>query len=134
MHAHRSAAQTEEFYWNQYQKESIASLESVVEFEKQQQESLKNRGILFDAKRENVHLQREAEYRRRLAAVYQEVKRKLDFQLAVQEAGKQVAQRHMVSWILENVGKSLSSVPEKETLGRCIADLKALSLARAGTI
>lgn len=102
--------------------------------EKEKQESLKNQSILFDAKRENVHLQREAEYRQRLMTVYQEVKRKLDYQIAVQEAGKQFSQRHMVSWILDNVTRSLSSVSEKQTLSKCITDLKTLSAARAGAI
>jgi hypothetical protein len=109
-------------------------LEDLIQFEKQQQESLKNQNILFDAKRENVHLQREAEYRRRMHTVFQEVKRKLDYQIASQEAVKQFAQRHMVSWIMDNVTKNLSSVSEKETLNKCVSDLKALSVARAGVI
>lgn len=128
------SVQSEEYFWNRYQQQSIEDLEDLIRKEKQQQESLANQNILFDAKRENVHLQREAEYRRRLHTVFQEVKRKLDYQIAAQEAVKQFSQRHMVSWILDNVTKNLSSVSEKETLSKCVSDLKALSVARAGVI
>lgn len=120
--------------WNKWQRESIEDLEDIIEHEKRSQDSLKNQTILFDAKRENVHLQREAEYRSRLMTVYHELKRKLDYQIAAQEAGKQFAQRHMVSWILENVNRGLGNVSEKETLNKCVADLKSLSVARAGVI
>lgn len=129
-----TVVQAEDYFWNRWQQQSIEDLEELVRVEKEKQESLKNQSILFEAKRENVHLQREAEYRRRLMTVYQEVKRKLDYQIAMQEAGKQFAQRHMVSWILDNVNRSLSSVSEKETLSKCISDLKTLSVARAGAI
>lgn len=36
-----------------------------------------NPELIYDAKRENLQLQQEAEYRRRLMQVYNEVKRKL---------------------------------------------------------
>lgn len=126
--------QYENYLWNKWQKESIEDLETIIEHEKKTQDSLKNQTILFDAKRENVHLQREAEYRNRLMTVYQEVRRKLDYQIAAQEAGKQFAQRHMVSWILDSVNSGLGKVSEKETLTKCIADLKSLSVTRAGVI
>ena len=129
-----SVADAERYYWNRWQTESKEFCEHLIEYEKNSQESLKNQKILFDAKRENVQLQREAEYRRRLMTVYEELKRKLEFQIASQEAVKQFSQKHMVQWILDNVSKSLASVPEKETLNKCIADLKALSVARAGAI
>lgn len=67
-------------------------------------------------------------------SVFHEVRRKLDYQIAAQEAGKQFAQRHMVSWILDNVSRGLGSVSEKETLNKCIADLKTLSVTRAAAI
>jgi len=120
--------------WKKYQNGTIETLSEYVRMEKEFQDSLKNQGILFDAKRENVHLQREAEYRRRLMAVHNEVKRKLDYQIATQNAGKQFAQKHMVSWIIDNVVKGISAQQEKEALAKCIADLKAVAAKRANVI
>jgi len=120
--------------WNKYQNGTIETLTEYVRLEKEFQDSLKNQGILFDAKRENVHLQREAEYRRRLMAVHNEVKRKLDYQIATQNASKQFAQKHMVSWIIDNVVKGISGQQEKDALAKCIADLKAVAAKRANVI
>lgn len=102
--------------------------------EKEGQQSLMGQGLLFEAKRENVHLQREAEYRRRLMTAFSEVKRKLDYQIASQVARQQFNQKHMVSWIIDSVMKGITPEQEKQTLQKCIVDLKALSVARAGTI
>lgn len=105
-----------------------------IEAEQEAQESLKGQGLLFEAKRENVHLQREAEYRRRLMTAYSEVKRKLDYQIASQVAQQQFNQKHMVSWIIDSVMKGITPEQEKQTLQKCISDLKTLSASRAGVI
>jgi len=110
------------------------TLQEFISLEKTYQESLKGQGILFSAKRENINLQREAEYRRRLMEVHNEVKRKLDYQIATQNAGKQFAQKHMVNWIIDNVVKGISAQQEKEALTKCISDLKALAAKRANVI
>jgi len=125
---------TEEKSWDAYQHGSIELLQRYIELEKKHQNSLTGQSILFDAKRENVHLQREGEYRRRLMAVHNEVKRKLDYQIATQLASKQFAQKHMVNWIIDSVTKGISAQQEKEALTKCIIDLKALSTKRANVI
>jgi len=128
------ACETEERLWDNWQQGTIKTLETYIALEKNNQNSLKNQSVLFDAKRENVLLQREAEFRRRQMSVYDEVKRKLDYQIAFQNAGKQFAQRHMVNWVIDNVTKGISAQQEKEALSKCIADLKALSSKRANVI
>ncbi|KAI1301246.1 ATP synthase subunit b, mitochondrial [Halotydeus destructor] len=125
---------TEELAWNNWQNGTINVLQQYIDMEKKHQESLKGQKILFDAKRENIHLQREAEYRRRLMAVHNEVKRKLDYQVATQNTSKQFAQKHMVSWVIDNVTKGISAQQEKEALSKCIADLKALAAKKANVI
>jgi F-type H+-transporting ATPase subunit b len=124
----------EDFMWNKWQKDCIDVLEQLKIHELEVQNSLKNQDILFDAKKENVHLQREAEYRRRLMEVYGELKKKLDYQIASQNEEKAFAQRHMVKWILSAVEKGVFQTNEKEILSKCVSDLKALSQARAGVI
>jgi F-type H+-transporting ATPase subunit b len=120
--------------WNQYQHGSVKVLQDYVEMEKAGQKSLEGQKILFDAKRENVHLQREAEYRRRIQQVHDEVKRKLEYQIATQNSAKQFSQKHMVNWIISSVSKGITPQQEKDALSKCITDLKQLSSKRAGAI
>jgi len=120
--------------WNQYQQGNIKLLKDYIELEKKAQKSLEGQKILFDAKRENIHLQCEAEYRRRLKTVHDEVRRKLEYQIAAQNSAKQFSQKHMVNWIIDNVSKGISAQQEKDAMSKCIADLKTLSVKKAGVI
>jgi len=109
-------------------------LDEYVDREKMEQSRAKGQAILFEAKRENVKMQLEAEYRRRLMVAYEEVRRRLEYQLAQQSAERQYAQNHMVSWIINSVQKSISPQQEKEALQKCIVDLKALAASRPASI
>ncbi|ESO11640.1 hypothetical protein HELRODRAFT_71264, partial [Helobdella robusta] len=82
---------------------------------------------IFDAKRENIDLQLESAYRQRLAEVHQGVKRRLDYHMEVENLHKTVEQKHMVNWIVSNVIKGITPQQEKDSMLKCIADLKALA-------
>lgn len=82
---------------------------------------------LFQAKRENVDLQLESQYRQRLNEVYREVKKRLDYQVDVQTAERRIEQQHMVQWIVNGVMASITPQQEKDSLTKCLSDLKALS-------
>jgi len=86
------------------------------------------------AKRENVHLQLEAAFRQRLASVYQEVKRRLDYQVAVQNAYKRVEREQAISYIIGQVNKSIGAAQEKEAFQSGLATLKLLSKKHAASI
>jgi len=83
--------------------------------------------LMYEAKRENVHLQLEASYRDRVHQVYQEVKRRMDYLAESEEAKRRFEQRHMVQWIVDQVKKSITDQFEKNYLNQCIVDLKSLS-------
>merc|ERR1712203_647659 len=82
---------------------------------------------LISAKKENVALQLEAEYRARLKDAYTQVKRRLDYQLQTANVLRANEQKHMVDWIITNVKKSITAKQEEDALKKCVADLKALA-------
>lgn len=82
---------------------------------------------LMAAKKENVGMQLEIEYRSRLSEAYKQVKRRLDYQLATANVLRAAEQKHMVQWIIDNVQKSITAKQEGDALKACVADLKALA-------
>lgn len=82
---------------------------------------------LMAAKKENVGMQLEIEYRTRLNEAYKQVKRRLDYQLATANVLRAAEQKHMVQWIIDNVRKSITAKQEADALKACVADLKALA-------
>lgn len=81
---------------------------------------------LIEAKRENVALQLETVYRSRLQDVYDQVKRRLDYQVETSNVVRRVEQQHMVNWIINSVRKTISAKQEDDALKKCITDLKAM--------
>nr|AOR07059.1 mitochondrial ATP synthase subunit b precursor [Mesenchytraeus cf. pedatus SL-2017] len=82
---------------------------------------------VFEAKKENVDLQLESVYRQRLAEVHQSVKKRLDYQVDVQNAVRRQQQEHMVQWIVNGVLAGISPQQEKDSLAKCILDLKTIA-------
>jgi len=102
-------------------------LEEGIAAEKKAQEDVKGMKYLFDAKRENILLQLEAIFRERQVQAYQAVKRRLDYQVEKVNSQRRFEHRHMVNWIIDDVVKSITPQQEKESLQKCIADLKNLA-------
>lgn len=95
--------------------------------EKAEQERALAQKMLFDAKRENVKLQLEAAYREQLLNVYNETKRRLDYQVEVQNVQRNLEQRHIVDWVLRSVRAAVTPEQEKATLNQCILNIKSLA-------
>jgi len=110
-----------------FQEMCIKHITTDIENQKELQQSIEGEQMLFDAKKENVLLQLEAGYRERLANVHKEVKRRLDYQLELQNIERRMAQKHVVDWIVNSVKKSITPQLEKDAMSKCIADLKALA-------
>lgn len=108
-------------------KFEIESLEEAIEHEKKEQWRADGQLMLNDAQKENVALQLEAAYRERLAQVYSEVKRRLDYQVDIQMVERRVKQKHLVNWVSNKVLADITPDQDKATLSKCIADLGAMA-------
>ncbi|XP_066559485.1 ATP synthase peripheral stalk subunit b, mitochondrial [Amia ocellicauda] len=106
---------------------ALNSLQQAIEEERKEQWRAEGRQMLFDAKRNNVAMLLETNYRERLHMVTNEVKKRLDYQVAMQHLQRRLAQEHMVSWVEKSVVKSITPQQEKESIAKCITDLKVLA-------
>lgn len=113
--------------FEQGRKDEIANHEDAIEHEQTEQWRADGQLLLNDAQKENVSLQLEAAYRERLAQVFNEVKRRLDYQVEIQLVERRVKQKHLVNWVQSKVLGSITPDQDKETLSKCIADLGALA-------
>ncbi|XP_066999321.1 ATP synthase subunit b, mitochondrial [Anabrus simplex] len=118
-----------EHQWKENRESTVRMYEEGIENEKQEQWRAEGQNLLFQAKKDNIGLQLEAVYRERLMEVFGEVKRRLDYQVERQNIERRIAQKHMVAWVLQNVLKSITPQQEKESLQKCILDLKNLAKA-----
>jgi len=82
---------------------------------------------IYKAKKENIALQLEAEYRDRLNRVYEQVQKRLDYHVALEDTQKSYESKHMIYWIEDQVKKSITPQLEKEALTNCIATLNTMA-------
>ena len=82
---------------------------------------------MFDVYSANAENMIEAEVRTRQEQVYEAFKRRLDYQVALQTLEEQVVQKQMVSWVKQEVDKSIRSQSQKEGINQCLKELKALA-------
>uniref|UniRef100_A0A3P8YLT9 ATP synthase subunit b n=1 Tax=Esox lucius TaxID=8010 RepID=A0A3P8YLT9_ESOLU len=106
---------------------AVASLAQAIEDEKKEQWRVEGRHLLFDAKRNNVAMLLETNWRERVHTVHNEVKKRLDYQIALQSLHRRMEQEHMVSWVEKNVVSSITPQQEKTSIAKCITDLKSLA-------
>lgn len=111
--------------------EELESLENTIKDLEKQKWISDVQFMIYDAKKQNILIQLEAAYRERLINAYNEVKKRLDYQAQVEAVERRIAQKHMVQWITNSVLKAITPEQEKANLAQCIADLEALSTAKA---
>lgn len=112
---------------NKGRVDALNALQKAIKDEQTAQWQTEGQITLFEAKKENVALQLEAEFRKRQAQVFNEVKRRLDYQLETVNIKRRLQQKHMVDWVVTNVLKSISPQQEKDMLAKCISDLKGFA-------
>jgi F-type H+-transporting ATPase subunit b len=120
-------------HWYKPMEKTIADAESTIKQAEVMIWREAGQKYLFEAKRENVDLQLESVYRQRLNEVYQAVKKRLDYQMEIDSARRHIQQQHMVQWIVDQVVKGITPQQEKDSLSKCISDLKSLATAKPAT-
>jgi F-type H+-transporting ATPase subunit b len=84
-------------------------------------------GKLADARKDIINMALETAYRDRLRQMYESVKRRLDYQVALQNARKDFERTNMINWITSQVTQSITDKQEKDTLQSCINQLKQIA-------
>lgn len=118
-------------FWNIPKQNAKDHFQNVIQEEEKSIWREAGQKHLFEAKREHVDLQLESAYRQRLTEAYQAVKKRLDYQVDVQAAQRRIQQQHMVQWIVDGVKAGITPQQEKDSLAKCLQDLKALSAKHA---
>lgn len=112
---------------NASRNSAIENTSGAIADEKVEQERAQAQVMIFDAKHENVALQLEAAYRTNLMKVHDEVKRRLDYQVEVQNVQRNMEQKQMVDWVIRSVEAAVTPAQEKAALTQCIASIKTLA-------
>jgi F-type H+-transporting ATPase subunit b len=87
----------------------------------------KSIGQLADARKDIINMALEAAYRDRLKQMYDAVKRRLDYQVALQNARKDFERTNMINWITNEVKKAITPKQEQDTLQACLNQLKQIA-------
>lgn len=115
--------------WNEGRVNERKTLNEQISDEEKAQWSMEGQNLLLQAKRENVGLQLEANYRERLANVYQAVKSRLDYQVEKTNAERRISQKNLAEYVVARVKASITADQEKQNINKCIADLALLAKA-----
>jgi len=119
----------EDAMWKKSEEAQMVSLIEANEGEKKAQWHAEGGTKLFDAKKESVAVQLEAQYRQRLVEVHTQVKKQLDYQVEVVNVKNRMEQKQLVDWVVKTVRTSITPAQEAAALKKCFTDLKALSAA-----
>ncbi|CAG9858650.1 unnamed protein product [Phyllotreta striolata] len=87
--------------------------------------------MLVDAKRENVHLQLENEFRKRQMTVYKKVLHILNYHVEVANAHKRINQKNLVQYVMKNVLESITPEIQNQILYMSIENL-IVAFAKVG--
>jgi len=92
---------------------------------------LEARPEFFDIMENQVQLQAEVTYRKRLLEVETEIKKRLDYQVEMQNVQRSIEEKHIAAWVEKEVLKSIAEQKEEDTFQACLNDLEAMAAAKA---
>lgn len=120
--------------WEHWRTGNIDVLDRLQKHYKEQLGDEKRIEDLYAIRRQDIENQLELEYRSRLNSVYQDVKRRLNYLVSLNDSQRQIAQKNMVNWVITNSVSSIGPKQESEVLDNCITNLKQMSTKYAKSI
>jgi len=91
---------------------------------------LDTRADLFNVVKVNNEMALEVQYREHLKEVETEVKKRLDYQIDLQNLKDRIEHEHIAKWVEDAVVQSITPEQEEEAIAKCIADIEALAQAQ----
>lgn len=92
---------------------------------------LEDRPEFFDIMQNQVELQAEVTYRKRLLEVETEIKKRLDYQVEMQNVQRAIEEKHIAAWVEKEVLKSIAEQKDEDTFQACINNLEEMAAAKA---
>lgn len=92
---------------------------------------LEDRPEFFAIMENQVGLQAEVTYRKRLLEVESEIKKRLDYQVEMQNVQRAIEEKHIAAWVEKEVLKSISEQRDEDTFQACINNLEDMAAAKA---
>lgn len=120
--------------WDNWQQGNAKALGELIDEYKKSLSSGNIIDELYQARKQEIDLQLEGEYRNRLKTVYEDTKRRLNYLVAVADSQRQINHQNMVNWVISNVHSSFGPKQESEVLDSCIVNLKQLASKNVNVI
>lgn len=120
--------------WDKWQQGNAQALGGLIDNYKKALSSGNIIDELYQARKQEIDLQLEGEYRNRLKKVYDDTKRRLNYLVAVADSQRHVSHQNMVNWVISNVHSSFGPKQESEVLDNCIVNLRQLASKNANVI
>jgi len=102
----------------------IAAYTEIVGKYKEAQEQAKGQALYNAQKLTNLALMLETEYLQRKNSLVDSVTKKLNYQVAIQNALVDQEKKHMINWIENGVNEEISKIDQDEMIRVCVANLK----------
>lgn len=101
---------------NESRRHDVENVHEAIKNEEHNQFQMDGQLMLIEAKRENVQLQLEAEFRNRQMHVYNTIKNILDYHIAAQQIWRRIQIKNLVEYVKREVVKSVTPDLEKACL------------------
>ena len=84
-------------------------------------------GHLADARKDIINMALETACKERMKQMYEADKRRLDYQVTLQNARKDFERTNMINWITNEVKKSITAKQEQDSLQACLNQLRQIA-------